>query len=549
MTTTSQNRETFCQLVRSAAAFADSGAWERAAVQAQLAARFAWTDHAGLFASKELEDLISRIRTSVPAAVGRPESAAPGRQVIVHVATQLYGTGGHTQSIARWIREDPLSSHKLVLTRQGMAQIPAKVTAHLPDSSDVLLLDRRPGGLLRRAAALRRFVRAADVVIVHAHPYDVVPALALGLEGSPPAVYVNHADHVFWVGTSAATVTMNLRQSGRDLSVSRRGIAPERCMVANRPLELSPAGGLDGFQRSAARLRLGVADGELLVVSAAAGSKYSAVGQESLIGLFSALIRHRPEMRLLVAGPAAEGQWLEAAGASGGRIRALGRLPEVQGLLSVADVYLDSYPFSSLTSLLEAGAHGLPLVTFRGHPEECAVLGSDSPGMVKELFSPATEQEFIETFAALADSPALRAARGTASREAVLAGHSPAAWAETVSAIYTKARAAGTSVVTGATPWQDGPLDQLVGMIQSRTGFSGVGAAAADVLTLRGPAGRIRHWLALRKSQQLGPWRLLPEWVRAGIADTRRRLSPPAWQTAWPAVHDSLLPLHRRQVR
>ncbi|HSU47040.1 MAG TPA: glycosyltransferase, partial [Arthrobacter sp.] len=413
----SSNRETFESLVGAASVLAAAGLWDRAAVQAQLAARFAWTDHTGYFGNQGLEEVLGSIRRSI-AQTPAPLREKPSKRLVVHVATQLYGTGGHTQSIAHWIRQDPDSRHKLVVTRQGSTGCPAKILACLSDPGDLLLLDRGPGGLVRRAATLRRITAPADVVIVHSHPHDVVPSIALGLPDAPPAVYVNHADHVFWQGTSAAAVVLCLRGSGRDLTVRRRGVDPDRCMVANRPLELAPALATGGSRRSAARTSWGLTEKDFVVVSAAAGSKYDPVGPDSLIDLFRSFLLRRPNARLLVAGPSSTGTWAAAAAATGGRIQAVGRLANISSLLSIADAYVDSFPFASLTSMLEAGAHGLPLVTFRGHPGDCGVLGSDSPGLEELLLAPSTPAGFVSVLTELADSVSLRTARGTATRKA-----------------------------------------------------------------------------------------------------------------------------------
>ncbi|QCP00451.1 glycosyltransferase family 4 protein [Arthrobacter sp. 24S4-2] len=521
------NRNVFTGLAQEAVSLVASGSWEDAAVQTQLAARFAWLNHPGLFASSDLETVVGHIRESIPKYTWTRQALPNSQLRVVHVGTQLYAAGGHTQTISRWVREDPSSDHRLVLTRQGSTAVPRKIMECFAGSRRIELLDRRPGGLLKRATVLRKIVSSADVVIVHAHPHDVVPAVALGTEDSPPAVYVNHADHVFWLGTSAADVVLNLRWSGRDLSVRRRGIAPDRCLVANRPLELAPRTSMEEGLRSRSRSRWGVND-EFLVVSAAAESKYDPVGDHSLIRLFAAFLKQRPNSKLLVAGPSAHGQWAEACAATSGRIRALGRLSDVPALLSAADVYVDSFPFASLTSMLEAGAHGLPLVTFRGHPPECAVLGADSPGLEAELFTPSGSDEFSAVLASLADSPSLRKARGASTQAAVLAGHSQAAWRETVRAIYERARCGTRRLETGVSAWQNGPLDQMVARVQQQTGFSGLDAAVADVLSLRPAPERIRQWNELRKSQPVGLSHLLPEWILAGAAAVRRTVSSPS---------------------
>jgi hypothetical protein len=266
-----------------------------------------------------------------------------------------------------------------------------------------------------------------------------------------------------------------------------------------------------------------------VVVSAAAGSKYDPVGPDSLIGLFRSFLLRRPDAHLLVAGPSPAGAWAAAAAATGGRIRAVGRLANISPLLSIADAYVDSFPFASLTSLLEAGAHGLPLVTFRGHPDECAVLGSDSPGLEDLLLAPSTPAGFVSALAELADSESARTARGSATRRAIVEGHSPSAWRETAERVYTEAALAPPGpVAPGPTPWGDGPVDRLVGLVQQETGFAGLDAAWADITPFLGAAQRIRQWAAWRKSPHMGLAQLVPDHGRAWVSDARRRLSQPS---------------------
>src|SRR5947207_1658734 len=130
--------------------------------------------------------------------------------------------------------------HRVCITRQGPSRVPAKILSQLDASSDLIRLDTKPGGQLGRAAALRVAAADADVVLLHAHPYDVIPVIAFaGADcNAPPIIYVNHGDHVFWLGGSIASVVMNMRESGRLLSNTRRGIDPARSLVAVRPLRI-----------------------------------------------------------------------------------------------------------------------------------------------------------------------------------------------------------------------------------------------------------------------------------------------------------------------
>ena len=84
---------------------------------------------------------------------------------------------------------------------------------------------------------------------------------------------------------------------------------------------------------------------------------------------------------LLAIGPESSESWQRAAAASGGRIVALGERPDTATFYEAADIYVDSYPFSSITSMLEAGSYGLPVVTCCPYQGDSRVLGSGAPGL------------------------------------------------------------------------------------------------------------------------------------------------------------------------
>jgi hypothetical protein len=478
----------------------DADKLEEAAALASASATFAWFNHAGVFSDPALERLLVDLSGRVPyICPPLPRSSSDGRKrVVLHIATELYPTGGHTQMLSRWIADDGQSQHRVALTRQGWRPIPDKVARLLVDRP--VRLDGRCRSHFQRAAALRRICHEADVVVVHTHPDDILPALALAAT-TKPCIVVNHASHVFWAGVSLARTTLHLRRSAQELAITRRGLPADTGFLVNRPLAFPEV----DMRRADARAHFGLADGQVVIATAAAGSKYEPLeGGDNLVQLLVREVESHPQLIVLAAGPRAERQWLSAQGATAGRIRALGPLHSVGSLLAAADIYIDSFPFSSITSLLEAGAYGLPLVSYRGHGPGCEVLSADPPAIEEEVLYPKTPDEFHRVVSALAASAEVRESRGALLRQMIAATHSSAAWQEVVESLYEFAQRPGGAegaVDIGDIAPQAGALDCTVSRIQQRTGQAqGIDAVYRLAMGSMPLRARIRTWYRLKHS-------------------------------------------------
>jgi glycosyltransferase involved in cell wall biosynthesis len=512
----------FRGLVETAQNHLARGRPESAAVYAQVAGTYAWLNPVGLFASPELESILGQLAGQLaPVRNPRPRTSSP--REVLHIATTVYQTGGSTQAIACWIEQDQGRHHRVCVTRQGSATVPDKILTRLAARGDLRRLDTERGGLLQRAAALRAAATEADVVLLHSHPNDVVPVIAFaGVSGLPPVVYVNHADHVFWLGTSVTSALLNMRDSGRLLAAARRGIDPARSAVMARPLRPIRR----TLPRDEAKRRLGVRPDQVLVVTAADAPKYRPVGSPSLLDLVVPVFERHADALLLAAGPAPEGPWAAAAQRTDRRVQALGRLPDVAPLHQAADVYLDSFPFASLTSLLEAGSFGTPVMTYRGHPEECLVLGADTRGLDEHLLCPSDPDEFRRELSRLITDAEWRRDLGERTQRAIVDTHTGEGWQASVARLYDFAARLDLPPSVGTAGRGAGQLDVLVDLVMAQTGYSqGVSGAIRDNLGLLRMGDRILTWRRLAAPGETPSLRLLlPEWVVVRAARWKRLL-------------------------
>ena len=431
------NFAAFEQRVRQAQDHYARGNREAAAVDAALAAHVATGTHCGIFWSPRLERLLNAIGRQLDDDVTSTSGRQPTQryQNVLHVCTEVHQSGGLTNMISRWIKADRSRTYSIALT-QHRGPMPEHLSAAVAKSGGKLHhINHHIGGLFAWARSLRRVARQYDVIVLHIYCEDVIPMLAFAEpENVPPVLLLNHADHLFWFGPSISHAVINLRDAAKDLAASRRGIAPERNLLM--PTIVDPT--IRTRSRSEAKRSLGFDPERTLLVSVARATKDRTINGVTYADRHVPLLRKHPNAELVVVGAGEPEDWGPAIAAAGGRIRPLANQSDPRPYYEAADIYVDSYPFVSSTSLMEAAGYGVPLVSIFTAPDDARIFGINHVGLVGTALVATSDAEYNEMLTRLVVDEAFRHERGEAAREAIARMHAPPGWLTYLEAIYAR---------------------------------------------------------------------------------------------------------------
>lgn len=434
-----EDLKTFQNVVRIAEGFLAQKKYDEAAVAAQIVAFSASHRHHGAFASPQLESILCAVGRKTAASASRinrsKKNSAEIRKTL-HVLTAARDVCGDARFVSKWIHRDSSRSHSIALTCQGQHALPKTLLNEVVRTGGAVhVLDADCCNLIKRAKALKVLSCQADAIFLHVQPQDAVPVIAYGDKNNmPPVIYFAQADHQFWVGASVSDLVVHLRDSGAVLSEKRRGISKDR--MAFLPIPLEPVTRQNS--RREAKRKIGIQGDTVILLSIARAIKYSPIHSPTFVDLAVSVLNNHQNAILVVVGPDRKDQFQGGYEKTQGRILALGERSDTQYFYEAADIYIDSFPYASNTSLLEAGGYGLPLVSYFPFAEETAVLGAGAPGLEPDILRVKTPEEYEKTLSFLIENRESRLRIGENTKQSIEKVHGLKAWNYNLQGLYRR---------------------------------------------------------------------------------------------------------------
>lgn len=402
-----------------------------AAALARMAYEYAMFSHPGLLASAPLEQLLNDLgRRLVPASeTAGSESGDPADppRRILHVATEVYESGGHGRVLERWIEHD-VDRIPTVLFVNGDHQVPDSVVRALAARGGSFARITRDTDMFTRARELREVACRHDLVVLHIHNQETIVPLALADPAARPAtILVNHSSHLMWTGVGCADVVVSFSEHEAQIAVERRGIAPQRSLVL--PLPTTPR---DLPSKRQAREQLGLASDAPVLLTMGATYKLHPVFTLAYRELALAALEALPDATLLLVGPHPQDSVVTADP----RIRVMGVVADTSPMFAAADILLDSWPLTGGTTVTDAGAAGLTVLALADPPRP--MLSVPSSALGGAVVRAADIESLGERLRDLWANPETRAELASCARAAVEEQHGPG-WSSAMERAVTAA--------------------------------------------------------------------------------------------------------------
>jgi len=270
---------------------------------------------------------------------------------ILHIASELYNSGGHTRLLMNWINNDPGNLHNVVVTRQVKEGLPFTIIKEFSIDENIFSA-LKEGSILDKAIELNTVAKDYDIAILHCHPDDIIPVIAFSSEQMPTLGFMNNNDNQFWAGASICDLLIQFREPFINLDIERRDISNH--FVLNIPLTNTSV--TTNEQYLSVRKEMGIQEDEVMLLSAGTEYKYEPDYEYNFFETVFKVLNENRKAKLYIAGVSNESAL--AIQYPHDRIKYLGTVTDLYKYEEACDIYLDGFPHNGPTAMLETGIKG-----------------------------------------------------------------------------------------------------------------------------------------------------------------------------------------------
>jgi hypothetical protein len=312
-------------------------------------------NYCGLFRDKGIESFFRSFNFNEPIL------NSIGTNQIVHVFTTTYTTGGHTRFLENLVQLDDKYQHHLVVTNQGnVTPRQSLIDIIVSKGGTVHFLENNR--LEEKIIEFRELLfENASTVMLHIHPYDFVPSIALQDKPKELEVFFfNHADHLFSYGCDVSDSIINIREEAHRISFHERFMKHSSIL----PLPIIKKEN-DSSDLTDIRKKFNVKETDIIGVAIGNPEKFYKNKKHHFFRTIALGLEQNPRLKVFIVGISKDDFCPELDITEHGRLFFLGIQKDPTDIQLIADIAIDPMPIGSYTALLETCYFGAyPLVCY-----------------------------------------------------------------------------------------------------------------------------------------------------------------------------------------
>lgn len=319
---------------------------------------FANTIVCGEYCDPDLERELYKISNSLTFEAKKDREE---KNAILHVMTEAYETGGHTRVVENLVKTDIKHRHFLIFTNPNSI-VPFWLRECVEKSGGKIFFVQG-GNFFEKSANLFKESLPFTKIILHIHNYDVVPILAYANKAWKASIYfLNHSDHLFWIGAGIADLVLNLTEYAQKISIKRRNIKNNLLLYGPPQQQLEVI--TDQNYKSALKEKLGISKDQQVITSMASDWRYTNTKEYDFPKFVLDILEQCPNVIYIIIGAIGQSsKWSLLA--DNKRVVFPGTISknDVSAVFSITDLYVDSFYHSSGGCLVDAFLYGLPVLS------------------------------------------------------------------------------------------------------------------------------------------------------------------------------------------
>jgi glycosyltransferase involved in cell wall biosynthesis len=348
------NKQYFDASIRIAQKLFEEELYEDCINYIQKTAYFGWFNFSGYYKSHQLEILLAKIQQKILPPFSSHHKSYFKTNKVLHICSEVHISGGHSKLLYNWIKNDVSKKHSILTTRQSVDELKSVSENYIDDILDIEYLSVKSDTIIESVKLLNQLqLNSFDVIILHIHPDETITNIVFSQkEITTPLWFINHADHVFWLGTSVADKILQIRDSNINIDLERRGISIERQFYL--PIPIDDKSELNDVD---------IKDGEKInILTTGTSYKFNPNEKYNFLREAYKIVQENPNVVFNIVGLSQDSKYAQEYQHTRIILHGGVSISQLEDIEKSTHIYVEGFPMASFTALLQTALRRVPFV-------------------------------------------------------------------------------------------------------------------------------------------------------------------------------------------